>query len=160
MPGAEGPVCNGAPWRARTGSWENGSAAIAGVHFSHPSFSLLRPLAVIRPVSGDAVTITIGERLPLIRCIDRGAGTAPSNGARSIRVTGSNCANTIPSGRNGTGTANNKGMSDGGNAVLPTTTQLRILPTTTQLSRKPLNLKYRRLLANNSPLVKGWPSAP
>ena len=149
------PLDNGAPWHARTGSWENGPAAIARKHFSHPSFSLLRLLAAIQPASGDAVTITIGGRSPPIRCIGRGAGIARSNGARSIRATGSNCASTIPRGRNETGSANGKGTSDGDNAVLPTTTQLRILPTTAQLSRKSLNQKRRILLANNSPLVKG-----
>jgi hypothetical protein len=63
-------------------------------------------------------------------------------------------------GRNATGSANSKETKDGGNAFLPTTTQLQILPTTTQLSPKSLNQKRRVFLANNSPLVKGWPSAP
>jgi hypothetical protein len=77
---------------ARTGSWENGSAAIASFHFSHPSFSLLRPFVVIRPVNGDAAAITIGGRSPPTQCIGRDAWRARSSGARSIRATGSNCA--------------------------------------------------------------------
>jgi len=153
-------LCNGAPRHARTGSWENGSAAIASVGFSHPSFSLLRLLAAIRPASGSAVTITIGERSPAIRCIARYARKARSNGARSIRATGCNCASRILSGRSETGSASGNGTSAGGSAVLPTTTQLEILPTTSQLPRKPLNLKHRLLLANNSPLAKRPPSAP
>jgi hypothetical protein len=42
---------------------------------------------------------------------------------------------TILRGRNETGSANSKGTSDGGNAVLPTTTQLRNLPTTALWSK-------------------------
>ena len=90
----------------------------------------------------------------------QGAWKARSNGARSIRATGSNCARSILHGRNETDSASGKGTSKGDDAVLPTTTQLWILPTTSQLSRNPLNLKRRLLLANNSPLVKGSPSAP
>ena len=142
------------------GSWENGSAAIASVRFSHPSSSLLRPLAVIKPASENAVTIIIGGNSPPIRCIGKGAGIAPSNGALSTRATGRSCWSTIPRGRNETGGASGKGMSDGDSAVLPTTTQLPILPTTAQLSRKPLNRLSRVRLANNSLLVNRWPSAP
>ena len=121
--------------------WENESAAIASFHFSHPSFSLLRPLVAIRPANGDAATITIGGRSPPTQCIGRGAWRARSNGARSIRATGSNCASTILRGRNATGSANSEETKDGGNAFLPTTTQLQILPTTAQLSPKSLNPK-------------------
>ena len=138
------------PWHARTGSWENGSAAIASVRFSHPSSSLLRPHAAIRSANGGAAATTTGGRSPPIRCIDRGVWRARSNGARSIRVTGRGCSNTIPRGRNATGSASGKGTNDGDNAVLPTTTQLPILPTTAQLSRKSLNQRCGIFLANNT----------
>ncbi len=157
--GLQGQFGNRRPWHARTGSWENGPAAIARKHFYHPSFSLLRLLVVTRPVSDGAVTITTGGRSPPIRCIGMGVWRARSNGARSTRTTGGSCLSTIPRGRNETGSASGKGTSDG-DAVLPTTTQLQILPTTAQPSRKPLNRKRRIRLANNSPLVNRWPSAP
>jgi hypothetical protein len=137
-----------------------GLPLLPDLHLSHPSFSLRRPFAALRPANGDAVTITIGGRSPPTRFIGRGAWRARSNGARRIRATGSTCASTILRGRNATGSANSKETKAGGNAFLPTTTQLQILPTTSQLSRKPLNLKRRQLLAHNSPLVKGSPSAP
>jgi hypothetical protein len=54
----------------------NGSEAIANVRFGHPSFSLLRRLAVILPASFDAATITIAAKSPPIRSIGRGAWTA------------------------------------------------------------------------------------
>ena len=89
-----------------------------------------------------------------MRCIDRCAWTARNNGVRNTRTTGRNWANGILRERNETGSVSGKGTSSGDNAVLPTTTQPQILPTTSQLSLKPLNLKPRLLLANNSPLVK------
>ena len=89
-----------------------------------------------------------------MRCIDRCAWTARNNGVRNTRTTGRNWANGILRERNETGSVSGKGTSSGDNAVLPTTTQPQILPTTSQLSLKPLNLKPRFLLANNSPLVK------
>jgi hypothetical protein len=67
---------------------------------------------------------------------------------------------TTPRERNETGSASGKGTNDGDNAFLPTTTQLRILPTTAQLSRKSLNQQRWIFLANNSPLVNTWVSAP
>jgi hypothetical protein len=139
------------------GSWENGSAAIASVRFSHPSFSLSRPLAVIRPASGDAAPITIAAKSLPILFIGKGAWIARSNGVQNTRTTGGDCASRTRCGRSETGSASGNGTS---NAVLPTTTQLQILPTTAQLSCKPLNLKRRLFLANNSPLVKGPPFAP
>jgi len=148
------------PWHARTGSWENGSAAIASVRFSHPSSSLLRPHAAIRSANDGAAATTTGRRSQPIRCIDKGAWRARSNGAQSTRTTGRNYLSTTPRGRNETGNASGKGTSDGDNAVLPTTTQLQILPTTAQLSRKSLNQQCRIFLANNSPLVNRWLSAP
>jgi hypothetical protein len=148
------------PWHARTGSWENGSAAIASVRFSLPSSSLLRPHVAIRSANGGAVAITTGGRSLPIRCIGKGVLRARNNGARSIRITGRSCSSTIPRGRNETGIASGKGTSDGDNAALPTTTQLQILPTTAQLSRKSLNQQCWIFLANNSLLVKGWLSAP
>ena len=150
----------GRPWHARTGSWENGFAAIASVRFSHPSSSLLRPPAAIQPASDGAVTITTGGRSPPIRCIGRGVWRARSNGARSTLTTGGSCWSKIPRGRNETGSASGKGTSAGDKAVLPTITQLQILPTTAQPSRKSLNQKRWIFLANNSLLVKGSPSAP
>jgi hypothetical protein len=148
------------PWHARTGSWENGSAAIASVRFSHPSSSLLRPHAAIQSANGGAAVITTGGRSQPIRCIDRGAWRARSSGGPSIRITGRSCLSTIPRGRNETGSASGKGTRDGDNAVLPTTTQLQILPTTAQLSRKSLNQQCWIFLANNSPLGNVWLSAP
>ena len=148
------------PWRARTGSWENGSAVIARRHFCPPSSSLLRPHVAIRTANGGAAATTIGVRSQPIRCIDKGASRAHSNGARSTRTTGRSCWSTIPCGRNETGGVSGIGTNYGDNAVLPTTTQLQILPTTAQLSRKSLNRKRRMFLANNSPLVNRWLSAP
>ncbi|MBS1874985.1 MAG: hypothetical protein JSU00_17340 [Acidobacteria bacterium] len=148
------------PWRATTGSWENGSAAIARIHFIPPSFSLLRPPAVIQRASGNAVAITIDGKSQPIRCIGRDAWTALNNGAPSIRATGHSCLNRILHGRNGTGNASDTGTSNAVNAVLPTTTQLRILPTTAQIPRKLLNLNHHLFLANNSPLVNQSPFAP
>ena len=148
------------PWHARTGSWENGSAAIASVRFIHPSFSLLKLSVAIRSASVGAETIpTAGRSLPT-RCIDWGVWRARSNGALSTRTTGRSCLSTIPRERNETGGVSGKGTSDGDNVVLPTTTQLRILPTTPQLSRNPLNQKRWIFLANNSPLFKASSSAP
>lgn len=115
---------------------------------------------MIQPASDAAAAITTGERSQPIRCIDKAVWRARSNGARSTRTTGGSCWSTIPREQNVTGSVSGKETSNGDNAVLPTTTQLRILPTTPQLSRKPLNQKRWIFLANNSPLVKGSPSAP
>jgi len=95
---------------------------------------------VTRPASVGAVTITIGRRLRPIRCIGKYAWTARSNGARSIRTAGRNCASRILHGRSETGSASGVGTSNGGNAVLPTTTQLQILPTTALWSKDRLLL--------------------
>jgi hypothetical protein len=115
---------------------------------------------VIQPASGNAAAITIDERSPPTPFIGRDAWIALNNGGPSIRATGHSCSNRILHEQNGTGSASGSGTSNAGNAVLPTTTQLRILPTTAQLSRKPLNLNHRPLLANNSPLVNRSPFAP